>query len=110
MNRLKERLNGDEVVLLGASLDNYEFNLAICASDTAKYHHAAFEVKDEETLLASERNLRNQNIPILASVDTPWKKSFYLLDPDNLATEYYVRRAEQHGDLSAYEQPAPVYI
>ena len=79
-------------VLLAGSHDGYRFNLAICAGDAPAYHHAAFELASENALDAARRDLARQGIGIEAEVDLPWKRSFFLRDPDGLLSEYYVTR------------------
>ena len=86
---------------------NYPFNLAICKGDKCGYHHAAFEVASETALDDGERALTARGIAPVQKVDLPWKRSFFLRDPDGLLSEYYVTR---HGKRSgAAGALAPAY-
>jgi catechol 2,3-dioxygenase len=82
------------VIYLGASLDSYEFCLALVSGDAPLYHHAGFELSDEATMSTVEAALASKGIPIAKTVDVPWKRSIYLRDPDGLRSEWYVRRKE----------------
>src|SRR5581483_5127386 len=101
------RYENGNVRLLAAAHPAYPFNLAICKGDKCGYHHAAFEVASETALDDGERALTARGIAPVQKVDLPWKRSFFLRDPDGLLSEYYVTR---HGIRSgAAGALAPAY-
>lgn len=92
LNVVDELLNGD-IVLLGASHNAYQYSLAICKGSSAGYHHASFELNGESALDAAENSLNAIGIKIEARINAPWKRSFFLKDPDGMLSEYYVSRS-----------------
>jgi catechol 2,3-dioxygenase len=91
---------------LGGSLDKkYAWNLVLVPADQPAYHHASFELIDEPALEASLRGLRDAGVAVAAETNLPWKRSFFLRDPDGLLSEWYVyrpapRRLEARGSVS----------
>jgi catechol 2,3-dioxygenase len=93
------------VVCLRGSVETYPYNLAICRTATPQYHHLSFELADEAALGEAEARLHQVASAALERiVDSPTKRSFFLLDPDGLRTEFYVRRRAGFPDLS--QEPA----
>jgi catechol 2,3-dioxygenase len=108
--RVVDVLLGGDVVLLGAALSTYRFSLVICKGHTAGYHHAAFELSGESALDSAESAVTAAGIPIAARTDLPWKRSFFLKDPDGMLSEYYVSRSAPRS-LDATQSPlAPAYL
>ena len=88
------------VVYLRAALPEYRYNLVLVASETIAYSHVAFELADEAALATALQSLRSRSASIERSiersieleVELPWKRSFFLRDPDGLLSEWYVTR------------------
>ncbi|MGE4337702.1 MAG: VOC family protein [Pigmentiphaga sp.] len=57
------------------------------------YHHVAFELAGEAELEESIRRLSASEVKIVREVNLPWKRSFFLQDPDGLQSEWYVTRS-----------------
>lgn len=81
-----------DVALLAASDAKYPFCLAIYHNNKAAYAYAAFELMDIDQLEAAEKNLVRADIQVVRSVDLPWKRSFFIRDPDGMLVECYVPR------------------
>lgn len=88
--RLVGRPLDGSAALLAGSHGGYRFNLAICKGETAGYHHAAFEVRDEAALQAAKGLLDKTGVKVAHEVQTAWKHSLFLRDPDGMLSEYYV--------------------
>lgn len=95
-----------EVAYLRGSVTRTPYHLAICKGEAPGYHHAAFELADEDALDEAEHELRKRGIEPELSVDRETKRSFFLRDPDGLLSEYYVRRRvdfeEAPGELRPF--------
>lgn len=92
------------VAYLAGAHPDYAHHLVLVAGDTAAYGHVAFELADEAALEAALRALAARGRAPERSVDLPWKRSFFLRDPDGLASEWYVsrpgaRRLDARGDV-----------
>ena len=61
-----------------ASAVPYPFNLAICRAERSGYHHAGFELSDEQTFERARKAVADERVIIEEQVDLPWKKSFFL--------------------------------
>jgi catechol 2,3-dioxygenase len=108
--RVVDTFLGGDVVLLAASHGAYRFSLAICKGSNAGYHHASFELSGESALDAAESALVTAGIPIAARTDLPWKRSFFLKDPDGMLSEYYVCRPAPRSLSAAPSALAPAYM
>lgn len=80
------------VVYLKGALSEYPFNLVLVAAETCAYSHVAFELENESGLQGALRALNSNGMPIEREVDLPWKRSFFLRDPDRILSEWYVLR------------------
>ena len=69
------------------------------AKGKAGYHHVSFELQDEAALEKAERSLEARGIKPERAQATAWKRSFFLIDPDGLRSEYYVYRSDRYPDL-----------
>ena len=107
--RVVGTFSGGDVVLMGASHSAYPFSLAICKGEHPGYHHAAFELSGEAALDAAEGALAAAGHAIAARTDLPWKRSFFLKDPDAMLSEYYVSRAAPRSMDAALLKLAPAY-
>jgi catechol 2,3-dioxygenase len=58
-------------------------------------HHAAFQVADENDLVASERRVAQAGIEVVRSVDNAHKRSFFVRDPNGILLEFYCARARE---------------
>jgi|GEM_PF-363420 len=81
------------VVYLGATLQNYDWNLVLVPAARAAYHHAAFQLKDGAALDRARQALPQAGVPIVQEVDLPWKQSLFVQDPDGMLSEWYVVQA-----------------
>jgi len=93
------------VAYLGGAHRAYRHHLVLVAGATCAYSHVAFELADEAALEAAMQALAQRGIPLDAMVDLPWKRAFFLRDPDGLLSEWYVARTGQRalaarGDLA----------
>ncbi|MDA0261318.1 MAG: VOC family protein [Proteobacteria bacterium] len=73
----------------------YHFDLALVRQKDASepaIHHYSFAVLDETELSAAEARLEAKGIEIERRVDNAAKRSFFLIDPDGLRCEFFVRR------------------
>jgi catechol 2,3-dioxygenase len=82
----------DGASYLSGSLSTYPFNLVIVNGDAPAYHHVAFEMKDDAELDGAVKGLAARGIKPVKTVDLPWKRSIFLVDPDGQHSEWYVRR------------------
>lgn len=83
---------GWKVTYLRATLDTYPHCLILLEAKDKGYGRACFELESEAGLEVAKANLAAKGVPVLASVDLPWKTAIFLEDPDGLVSEYYVRR------------------
>ena len=85
-------LDAGRAVYLKASHDAYAFSLVLVEADAPCYHHVSFELADEATLAQALAGLRDRGIAVERETDLPWKRSFFLIDPDGQRSEWYVAR------------------
>ena len=92
--------DGNCVCLRGASSAG-GLDVALLASEEAPMlHHFAFEVEDARELDTAESALESAGLRVERREDNATKRSVFLLDPDGLRVEFFVR----HGDgFSALE-------
>ncbi|HEY1723008.1 MAG TPA: VOC family protein [Magnetospirillaceae bacterium] len=83
---------GGRVFFMRGSHDGYRYNLAICEGEQNAYHHISFELESDKAVAEAERRLREVGIKPERSIDNDWKRSFFLIDPDGLRSEYYAYR------------------
>lgn len=88
----RQKDGGREVLYLAANLANYLYNLVIISGEEACFGNSAFELKSEQKMQEAVDKLKANGVAIEAEIDLPWKRAFYLRDPDSLLSEYYVRR------------------
>jgi catechol 2,3-dioxygenase len=101
---------GNDAVMMRGSHSGYHFNLAICAGGMPRYHHTSFELTSVASLDRAESRLKERGVPIERRVDLPWKRSFFLRDPDGLLTEYYVRRPGEVFRADVADIPIPYAV
>lgn len=107
--RRQER-DGRRVVYLRGGLNAYEHGLILVEADQAGFGHSAFQIRDEQVLAGSLSALSDANaIVVDRTIDTPWKRSFFLRDPDGMRCEFYVRR-EPAIDLRSAVEGALEYL
>jgi catechol 2,3-dioxygenase len=80
-------------VYLGGTHPGYRYHLVLLESTAPAYGHVAFELANEPALEAAAQDLKRGGTPLEHTVDLPWKRAFFLRDPDGLMSEWYVRRA-----------------
>ena len=95
-------LGGDILWLRGGN-PHYVDSLVLVKSDVSSYHHASFELRDDEALETALTNLAAAGVPVAKTVNEDWKRSFFLSDPDGMHVEYLVRRPA-HPEISAAER------
>ena len=94
----------NSIVCLRGTHKSYRFHLAISQVNPGEkvgYHHASFELADEAAVEAAEKAATAAGYPPERSVDHPTKRSFFMIDPDGLRSEYFVRRDDAFVDLTA---------
>ena len=70
-------------------------------------HHVGFELQSEQEVESAESAVRAKGIEPEVSIDSPTKRSFFLLDPDGIRLEFYVRRNgawQQQSDIDVAYQ------
>lgn len=87
-------------VYLAARLDGYDYNLVLVPGAAAFYHHASFQLKDDDALNRAKAELAKAGVKIAQEVRLPWKHSLFLQDPDGMLSEWYVA-GEGKRDLAA---------
>ena len=93
----------NSLVCLRGSHDSYRYHLAISRADGNEkigYHHSSFELESEGAVEEAEKAVAAAGYAPEKSVDHPSKRSFFMLDPDGLRSEYFVRRDEAFFDLT----------
>ena len=103
MDPVYEATDGSLTCLRG-SHKAYRFHLAICQAAAPSYHHASFELGDESAVGEAEKRVAAAGYAIERSIDHASKRSFFVIDPDGLRSEFYVRRSDAFADLS--KEPA----
>ncbi len=110
---LEEVHRSDAVVFLRGSLSRYLYHLVLCrkeADDERRYHHVSFELDSEKALLEAEEALSHRGVEPEHVIDSEYKRSFFLEDPDGFLSEYYVRRASDFPELAKRpEEARPLY-
>jgi catechol 2,3-dioxygenase len=82
-----------KAVYLRCDMNDYPFGLVLIDGVTSQYCYASFELLDEVGLTRSLEKLGQQGTAVEMIIDLPWKRSFFLRDPDGLLTEWYVGRS-----------------
>jgi len=88
------------IICLRGSHPAYRYHLALYRAPAPGYHHVAFELADDAALRDALARLDEQGIRPEKLIDRPSKRSFFLLDPDGLRSEFYVRREPGFVELS----------
>ena len=79
------------------------FHLAVSqvgAGEKIGYHHASFELANEAAVDEAEKAVTAAGYAPEKSVDHPSKRGFFLIDPDGLRSEYFVRRDDAYVDMT----------
>jgi catechol 2,3-dioxygenase len=79
-------------------------DLIVAAGSRSEQHHAAFEVDPSENLDAAETKLAKLGVPVVRSVDTPFKRSIFIRDPDGIVLEFFFRRASLESSPAVYSE------
>ena len=101
--KIVRQSNDGGVVCYRGSNGCYHFDFALVrqpGATTPAIHHFSFEVADEDELAAAEDRLEAASVTIERRVDNAAKRSLFLIDPDGLRCEFFVRRT---GDLAAID-------
>lgn len=83
----------EQVVYLRAGLANYDYSLILVRDEEASFSHGSFELASVQDLEHTLERLKAQNITPVHNVNLPWKRAFFLRDPDGLLSEWYVTLA-----------------
>lgn len=94
-----------EVALLSSSLATMPFCLAICRGETNGYSHAAYELDDPAELDRAKQALDASGVPVLSTLDLPWKRSLFIRDPDGLLLEFFVPLEGKRDYRDRHAQP-----
>ncbi|HTW88596.1 MAG TPA: VOC family protein [Candidatus Binataceae bacterium] len=100
----------ESIVCLRGSSQDYRYHLAIYRAPAPVYHHVAFELDSEAALLDALARLDARGIVPEKIIDHPSKRSFFLLDPDGLRSEFFTRRTADFVDLSDETAAARAYL
>jgi catechol 2,3-dioxygenase len=109
MRRVWSAADGSVVCLRGSN-QAYRYHLALYRAPAPAYHHVAFELDSEGALLDALGRLKERGVVPEKIVDHPSKYSFFLLDPDGLRSEFYVRRTAGFAELSDEPPEARAYL
>ncbi len=90
---------GGRVFFMRGTHGAYRYHLGICEGERNAYHHVSFELADDKAVDAAEKRLRAQGVKPEHSIDNDWKRSFFLVDPDGLRSEYYAYRTNGFADF-----------
>ncbi|XOT94171.1 VOC family protein, partial [Alcaligenes pakistanensis] len=80
----------EHVVYLRAGLANYDYSLVLVRDAEASFSHGSFELASLQDLEQTLERLKARNITPIHDVNLPWKRSFFLRDPDGLLSEWYI--------------------
>lgn len=80
----------DDVVYLQAGLSDYEYSLVLVRDEQAAFSHGSFELGNTDELEQALARLQARGIVPALDVSLPWKRAFFLRDPDGLLSEWYV--------------------
>ena len=97
----RDKGKGYDVAFLRGTAKGYRYHLGICAGRDSSYHHVSFELAGPKAVDEAERKMRAAGINIERSVDSDWKRSFFLIDPDGLRSEYMAYRRDGFGSLES---------
>ena len=78
-------------VWLRGSEAAYRCSLALLKRESTQakgYHHVSFDLANSAAVDAAEKALKARGIQPEKSVDNEWKRSFFVLDPDGLRSQY----------------------
>jgi len=87
-------------VYLSAGLPGYNYVLILIEGEATAYHHASFELQGDADVERSFLRLSERDIKPVRVVELPWKRSFFLRDPDGMLSEWYVNKPGMR-DLTA---------
>ena len=101
---------GGEVTFLRGSADGYRYHLGICAGKQSSFHHVSFELAAPAAVDDAERRLRSHGVTPERSIDNEWKRSFFLMDPDGLRTEYFAYRGDKFAEFDGVRPDDQPYL
>ena len=78
------------VAYLQAGLSEYDYSLVLVGDEQAAFSHGSFELGGVAELEQALERLQALGIMPVHDVRLPWKRSFFLRDPDGLLSEWYV--------------------
>ena len=93
----------NSMVCLRGTHEAYRFHLAVSqvgAGEKIGYHHVSFELANEPAVDEAEKAVTAAGYAPEKSVDHPSKRGFFLIDPDGLRSEYFVRRDDAYVDMT----------
>jgi len=80
-------------VIMGGTLGGSDLGLFQSESPERRgMHHFGFELADDAEFDQAAERLSSQGVALLSRVESPWKRSMALADPDNLVLEFFVKR------------------
>lgn len=107
---LREIERTDSVVYLAPGLQSYSHALVLVEGAAAAYHHVSFELQNDEALDHALEDLQARGMQPVRVVDLPWKRSFFLKDPDGLQSEWYVPRQGVRDLHTIADTPMPFAV
>ncbi len=97
-----ERAGDGSVVCYRGSGGCYHFDFALVHGKAEPgIHHFSFELPDESELASAAQRLESAGIEIERRVDNSAKHSLFLIDPDGLRCEFFVRRGDRLAAIEA---------
>ena len=71
-------------------MSSYDYSLVLVRDEQAAFSHGSFELANVDELEQALARLQAQGIAPTLNVSLPWKRAFFLQDPDGLLSEWYV--------------------
>ena len=100
-------------VWLRGSQGQYRCNLALLAREKSEpkgYHHVSFDLGTAAAVDKAETALKARGIKPEKSVDTDWKRAFFVIDPDGLRSEYAAYKRLGFGDVDSARAGERAYL
>lgn len=91
---------GEHVAVLGGALGLPDVTLVAARDDLhAGLHHFGLELDGLDELEKADRRLRGAGVPVVANIETAWKQSLVIEDPDGTRLEFFVATDHPVPDL-----------
>jgi catechol 2,3-dioxygenase len=99
-----------QVVFLRGSHGGYRYHLGLCEGKQIGFHHVSFELAGASAVDEAEHKVRSKGVKPERRIDNDWKRSFFLVDPDGMRTEYFVYRGKELGGFDGIRSDEQPYL